>query len=422
MQSGTINVLHAHAAGLDVHKMQITATVRMARPGTDAACATEVFCALPSGLDELTAWLTEHHVTAAVMEATGVYWEVVFDALEEAGIEAILVHAQHVKQLKGRKTGIAGSMGLARICQFGLCTPSFVPPAEFRGLRKVSRQRRQVVRERSRTRARIHQTIDSAGIRVGGVLSDLFGSNGLRILDGLVEGRDRDTILASLTNHVAKHLGALHDALGAKLTPHTGFILKNLVGTFISAGETIKSYDTCIEEQLAACASQIDLSTTIPGIDRVSAQAIVIEPGPDIAVFPSSRHCTAWAGLCPGNNESAGKRRSGRARKGNSALRALLVECAWRRPHQGLPVPGLPQGADRAPRLQEGHRRHRPQNAAHHLHHARHRRGLPGSQDRPRGPHGQTQRPTLDRHAQETRHRSDHLGRCRLTILPRRRR
>ena len=328
MQPDTLNVIHARAAGLDVHKMQVTATVRLARAGRDAETFTEAFSALPSGLGALTRWLLEHRVGAAVMEATGVYWEAVFDALASAGIEPMVAHAQHVKQIKGRKTDVADSVWLARICQFGLCRPSLVPPMDFRDLRKLSRQRRKVVQLRSALRVRVHQVLDSAGIRVGGILSDLFGVNGRRILAGLAEERAREDILASLSPHVRPRAGELCDALGARLPDAARFILKDQLDAFRQAGQRIAAYDEAIDRALAPHRRPLDLLRTIPGIDRSSACAILIELGPDIGVFPSARHCAAWAGLCPGNNESAGKRRPGRARKGNTVLRAVLVECA----------------------------------------------------------------------------------------------
>ena len=324
----TLNVIHANAAGLDVHKMQITATVRLARPGGEAEVRTGAFSALPSGLAELTVWLARHQVTAAVMEATGVYWEAVFDALESAGIEPIVVHAQHVKQIKGRKTDVADSIWLARICQFGLCTPSFIPPAEFRELRKLSRQRRKVVRLRATVRTRIHQVIDGAGVRVGGLLSDVLGANGRRILDGLAAARPPQDILASLSHHVRPRLGELCDALDGSLSTQARFILNDQLDAFDRAGERIAAYDAFIHERLTPYRERIDLLTTLPGVDQASAAAIFIELGPDIGVFPSARQCAAWAGLCPGNNESAGKRRAGTTRKGNTFLRSLLVECA----------------------------------------------------------------------------------------------
>jgi transposase len=328
IHTDTLHVIHARAAGLDVHKMQITATVRLARPGAEAETHTRTVSALPAGLGELVDWLLDHRVSAAVMEATGVYWESVFEALESAGIDPLLVHAQHVKQLKGRKTDLADSLWLARICQFGLCNPSFVPPADFRALRKVSRQRHQVVRLRATLRTRIHQVLDGAGLRIGGLLSDLFGVNGRRILDGLVAGCAPEDILAGLSGHVRPRLAALGDALSAPLRPHARFVLQDQLAAFGQAEARIATYDAFIAQQLTPYQSQLDLLMTLPGIDHGAARAILIELGPDMQVFPSSRHCAAWAGLCPGNNESAGKRRHGHTRKGNPFLRTLLIECA----------------------------------------------------------------------------------------------
>jgi len=328
VRTDTMHVIHARAAGLDVHKMQITATVRVARPGAEAEVLTRQFSALPSGLDTLVDWLRGHEVSAAVMEGTGIYWEAPYQALEHAGIEALLVHAQHVKQIKGRKTDIADSLWLARICQFALCAPSLVPPARFRALRKVSRLRRQVVRERARTRNRIHQVLDAAGVRVGGILSDLFGANGTRILEGLVAGAEREAILASLSHHVRARMQDLCDALSAQLDESSRFVLHDQLHAFHHATERLAHYDTVIREGLDEFQDQVELLMTIPGIDCASARAILIELGPDIGVFASRRHCAAWAGLCPGNNESAGKRRNARTRRGNTTLREVLIECA----------------------------------------------------------------------------------------------
>ena len=159
----TMNVIHACAAGLDVHKMQITATVLVALADTKPRSATKTFSALPSSLRALVGWLADQEVKAAVLEATGIYWEAPYEALEEAGIEPILVQAQHVKQIKGRKTDVADSIWLARICQFGLGCPSMIPPPLFRRLRKVSRLRRQLIRDRASLRNRIHKILDAVG-------------------------------------------------------------------------------------------------------------------------------------------------------------------------------------------------------------------------------------------------------------------
>ena len=323
-----LNVIHARAAGVDVHKMQLTATVRLAQPGDQAQTFTQVFSALPSGIIALVDWFLSHGVVAATMEATGIYWETVYDALAGAGVKPMLLHAQHVKQIRGRKTDIADSIWLARICQFGLCTPSLVLPADFRELRQVSRLRRQIVGERSRARNRTHKILDRAGIRASGVLSNLFGVNGRMILNGLIAGASRQAILASLSHHVRQHHETLHDALSHNLTPRQHFLLQDHLVAFDRAECRIAEYDAVISGGLAEYHTQVDLLTTVPGVDVYSASAMLIELGPDISVFPSARHCAAWAGLCPGNNESAGKRRVARSRKGNATLRAILTECA----------------------------------------------------------------------------------------------
>ena len=197
--------------------------------GTEVEVFTRIFGALPSGRRELVAWLLQHRVTAAVMEATGIYWEAPFEALEDAGIPALLMNAQQVKQIRGRKTGIGEGAWLATSCQFGPGSLSMIPPPRFRRLRKVSRLRRQLVGDSARLRNRIHKVVDAAGIRIGGVLSDVFGVNGLRILDGLTTGRPAEAIVASLSPHVGPHLRNLQDALTARRDDDSRFLPTDLV-------------------------------------------------------------------------------------------------------------------------------------------------------------------------------------------------
>ena len=227
MCTDDMHVVCARAAGLDVHKMHVTATVRLCEAGSGAArTATREFSALPDGLRAMTEWLCGHGVTAAAMEGTGVYWKAPLEALEDAGIQADLHHAQQVKQIRGKKTDVNDSLWLARICQFGLALPSYVPPRLFRQLRQLTRYRRKLVDERSRARNRVHKTLDHDGMRLGGVLSDIFGVNGRRILDGLVAGHSPRYILANLTHHVAAKLAPLTQALAATLDPLALFALQ----------------------------------------------------------------------------------------------------------------------------------------------------------------------------------------------------
>ena len=201
MINDDLHVVHARAAGLDVHKMKITASVRICEAsGGQAKCDIQEFSALPAGLKSLVQWLQSYGITAAGMEGTGIYWQTPWAALDKAGIEVELYHAQHVKQLRGRKTDVADSRWLARICQFGLGRSSLVVSEEFRQLRAMSRYRRQMVKERVRVRNRVQKVLDRCGIRIGGILTDVFGKNGRMIVDGLVAGLSKQQILDRLLN------------------------------------------------------------------------------------------------------------------------------------------------------------------------------------------------------------------------------
>ena len=214
----SMHVAVPRAAGVDVHKMQLTAAVRLPGPGGDAQASFRLFGTDPPALAEFTAWLRGHGVTAAVMEGTGVYWIAPFRALEDAGIQPHPVHAQHVKQIKGRKTDIQDALWLARVCQYALARPSYVPPREFSELRQQRRYRRKVVADRARIRNRPQKTLDHDGLRLGGVLSDLLGLNGRRILDGLVQQRRVERILEDLTWHVRAKLEPIARTLAARLS------------------------------------------------------------------------------------------------------------------------------------------------------------------------------------------------------------
>ena len=330
MMNDELCVVHPRAAGLDVHKGHITATVRLAGP-TDAKprAETRLFNALASGLAALVDWLTGHRVKAAAMEATGVYWHTPWQALTDAGIEAQLLHAQHVKQLRGRKTDVEDSRWLARVCQFGLGRPSFVPDQQFRDLRSLSRHRRKLVARRSQVRNQAQKVIDRGGVRIGAVLSDIFGANGRRILDGLVNRIDPSDILASLSGHVRHKLDPLGDALDLTLRETERRLLADLLDEHDAIGRRVGDFDRHIDEALEPYAEQRRLLETLPGVDRTAACAILSEIGADPhKVFGNPHRLAAWAGLCPGNNESAGKRRNGRARRGNQTLRAVLIESA----------------------------------------------------------------------------------------------
>jgi len=325
-----LHVYHPQAAGLDVHKMQVTATVRRPRAdGQGFECETREFSALPSGLLQLVMWLVYCKVSGVAMEATGIFWEQVYDRVRAAGLQVLVPHAQHVKQLQGRKTDRSDSEWLARVSQFQLALSSLVLSKPFRDWRQLSRYRRAWVRSRAQAKTRVQKILDRNGVRIGGILTYIFGVNGRVLLEGLIAGTPREELLKKMTPHVRRKLEALGDALQAELDAHSQWMLEDLVHRqYDSTNEQILAVDRRLEAALREYRPQLQWLQTIPGVEEVSARAILIELGGEVRSFPSARHLAAWAGLGPGNNESAGKRRSGKVRQGNAGLRATLIECA----------------------------------------------------------------------------------------------
>ena len=248
-QLDEFKVVYSRAAGLDIHKGHITATVRVAAMDrdTDAEMKTEEFENLPQGRQELVDWLQQYEVDATVMEGTGVYWVAPYEALEAAGIETRLVHAQHVKQLKGRKTDASDSVWLARVCQYDLANASYVPPQHFRELRLLSRHRRKLIQQRTSVHNRTHKVLDRSGISLGRILSDIYGMNGRMILNGLMAGEDREQILAKLTSHVQQRVARLKDALTRPLSESDRFMLKDLMVEYDELNVRIHEFEVRIQ-------------------------------------------------------------------------------------------------------------------------------------------------------------------------------
>ena len=325
----SLDVLRPRVAGLDVHKMQVTTTVRLCDPGAERPLrATREFSALPAGLRAMTDWVLSHGVTAAAMEGTGIFWKAPYEALEEAGLEVELFHAQHVRQIRGRKTDRNDSIWLARVCQYGLATPSYVPPKPFRDLRQTSRYRRTLTADRSRLKNRLHKALDHCGLRLGGALTDILGLNGRRILDGLVVGRTAEQILPTLSGHVRRKRELLEQVLEARPDAYSLFRLRDLLQRIDAVDRSLADVDELLALSLQPWEDRLRLLETVPGIDRGSACAILIELGPDLGAFRTASHLAAWAGVAPGNHKSAGKRLKRGARKGNPMLKTTLAECA----------------------------------------------------------------------------------------------
>ncbi len=324
-----LHIVHARAGGLDIHKMQITAAVRICQfEAAEPSCETRTFGALPSGVEQLVRWLLEHRVEAAAMEATGVYWQRPFDALYDAGIEVQLYQSQQIRQLKGRKTDVEDARWLARVCQFGLGRPSYVLCKEFRDLRQMSRCRRNWVGDRSRVRNRVHQVLDRSGLRLGGIITDVFGFNAQRLLRGVLAQQSTAEILRSLSHHVRSKHELFADALDSQLSESTRTVLRALLDQHDALSAQIERTDCHLHQALQPRQEQLDLLRTIPGINHNAAVALFIEIGPNLNAFANVHSFAAWTGIAPGNNESAGKRCRGRIRHGNSPIATTLVECA----------------------------------------------------------------------------------------------
>ena len=258
-----MHVVEPLAAGLDVHKLQITASTRLCRPdGGEPLCATREFATTPHGLAELTDWLVDQQVDAVAMEGTGVYWEPPYTALESAGLRVSLYNAQQVKQLRGRKTDRKDARWLACVCQFGLGSPSFIPPLAFRDLRRMTRNRRQLVEDRSRARNRIHKLLDRSGLPLGGVLTDIFGRNGRHVLDGLAAALPVEEILQGLSTHVRAKRKALAALLTVDLHAEARAQLRGHLRACDYATELVAEQDRRIAAASAPWSRQLDLLET----------------------------------------------------------------------------------------------------------------------------------------------------------------
>jgi transposase len=324
-----VDTLHPHCAGLDVHKETVVACVRHQPARGRARAQTRTFATHTAGLLELADWLAAEGVTHAAMESTGVYWKPVFHVLE-GRFELLLCNAQHVKNVPGRKTDRADAAWLARLLQHGLLRASFVPPAPIRELRDLTRQRSQLVGEKVRVGNRIQKVLEDANVKLASVASDVLGMSGRAMLRAIVAGEADPAKLAGLAlGRLRGKAPALRQALAGRVTEHHRFLLGLLLDQVGQLEGLIARLEARIAEGLAPFAEELKRLMAVPGISRTVAEVVLAEAGPDLAAFPSAAHLASWAGLCPGNNESAGRPKGGRARKGNRWLRAMLVQAAW---------------------------------------------------------------------------------------------
>jgi transposase len=324
-----MEVIHTHCAGLDVHKQTVVACVRIAQASAAPLQEVRTFETTTSQLLQLGDWLESFGVRQVAMEATGVYWKPVWHVLEEH-FELVLANAGHVKNVPGRKTDVNDSMWLADLLAHGLIRPSFVPPAPVQELRTLMRTRKQLVRERVAHVQRIEKTLEDANLKLAVVLSDLVGKSGRAVLQALINGQ---TQAEELIKHINYRVKASREqqleALRGKVTAHHRFMLKLHLGQIDALDQAIGAIEKEVGHGLEPFRQAAQLISTMPGISEVSANAIISEIGLDMSRFETAGHLRSWACMCPRNDESAGKRRSNRTRRGGNWLKTTLVQCAW---------------------------------------------------------------------------------------------
>lgn len=329
-----MEVIYERVAGIDVGKKEIAVTVRVPGdgPGASRSEATRKFKTFYPVLQVMVAWLAENRVTHVTMESTGVYWRPVFHALCDADrrLEVLLVNAAHVKNVPGRKTDVKDSQWLAQLLEVGLLRGSFIPPADIAAVREVTRYRKKLTGSRTSELQRLGKVCEDAGIKIDSVASSLTTKSARDMLEALIAGERDPRVLADLARGVMrKKIPDLSMALAGRFGPHHAVLARTHLDQLDHLDAMIARLDAQIEEMVAPFSAQIAALCTIPGIGERTAQAIISEIGVDMSRFPTADHLASWAGLCPGNNESAGKHGNTRTRKGNQEIRTALVEAAW---------------------------------------------------------------------------------------------
>lgn len=323
-----MDVLHPRCAGLDVHKDSVVACIRI-HDGPQASHKVETFGTTTKALLSLAGWLSEHEVTHVAMEATGVYWKPVWHVLDGA-FELVLANAMHIKNVPGRKTDVNDATWIADLLAHGLIRSSFVPPTAIQDMRTLMRTRKQLVRERAQHVQRIQKTLEDANLKIASVVSDVTGTSGRAILQALIEGKTSpEELLAVTTGRLRANRSTLLEALRGRIRSPHRFLLKLHLGQIEALEKSIAEIDTEVGALLDPFRAKTERLMTIPGISDVAAQVLVSEIGIDMSRFPTAGHLISWAGLCPRNDESAGKRRSTRLRQGAPWLKATLVQAAW---------------------------------------------------------------------------------------------
>jgi transposase len=325
-----VEVVYERCAGLDVGKDEVVACIRVPDGAGGRRQELHTYPTFSSGLESLAEWLQNHDVTQVVLEATGQYWKPIWYVLEERGLELLLVNARHVKLLPGRKTDVADAAWLAELLEHGLLRGSFVPPAAIRQLRDLTRYRKRLIQAHSAECQRIHKTLEDASIRLGSVATDVLGVSGRAMLRALLAGERDPGVLAELARgRLRNKLPELREALRGHFSAHHALLVRLALDHIEQLERSITALDAEVDRVIAPFAQARDRLDTITGVGKRAAECMIAEVGVDMSVFPTAAHLASWAGRCPGNNVTGGKRRSGRPTKGNRWLGEVLTECAW---------------------------------------------------------------------------------------------
>jgi transposase len=324
-----VTILVHRCAGLDVHKTFLIACALVITEGGEVLKETTRFGTTTAALLALSDWLAKHGVTQVAMESTGVYWKPVFHILEDA-FDVMLVNAHHVKNVPGRKTDVKDAEWIAELLQHGLLSPSFVPPPEIRRLRDLTRQRTVLVRQKATVANRIQKVLEDANIKLASVATDSLGVSGRAMIRGLIAGlTDPEALALKARARLREKIPQLREALQGRVTEHHRFLLESLMDQVEYLEAQVARFDGRIAKEIEPLAGAAERLRTIPGVGARAAEVIVAEIGTDMGRFPRGGNLASWAGLCPGNDETGGKRKSGRTTKGDQWLRSLLVQVAW---------------------------------------------------------------------------------------------
>jgi transposase len=350
-----MDVVYERCCGLDVHKRTVVACLLTPGPAGQPRKEVRTFGTMTDDLRQLAAWLADEAVDAVAMESTGVFWKPIWNQLEDAPFELVLANAQHIKQVPGRKTDVKDAEWIADLLRHGLIRASFVPDRAQRELRELTRYRTALVQERVAEVNRLQKVLEGANVKLPSVASNVVGVSGRAMLERLVAGETDAAALADLARgRLRQKLPQLERALAGRFGPHQRFLVAQQLAHLDALDELIGRVSEEIAARLRACEAVLRRLDTIPGVGRQAAEVLVAEVGPDARRFPTAGHLASWAGMCPGHHESAGRRRSGRTRKGSPWLRATLIQLAhaaartkqptWRRASTAWPPAGARSG------------------------------------------------------------------------------